>query len=309
MGSDRKFWLEIRNDENVDKFGEELYSERETAGMGGRPSYAELRRVWPGDVVFHYQMKAIRGFSMVSSFPDDDGEAVRVEVTGYTGLKDPVTLEAIRNQVEAISDIRQELEESGEGRGFPFQIDHFGTSRAKINGPRSTYFAIFPEKLIDVIPGLSREFDGDLSNDREELIEQLDSNSNPPRDSDPDRRKAVELYAEQCAIEFYEGEGFELVDRPGKPFDLLLVRRGEELHVEVKGSSTAVDCVFLTKNEIAHAGGSGYDTDLYVVDQIDVILADGEYRCFGGRERCWKDWCPERDSLTALQFSYKLPDL
>lgn len=53
-------------------------------------------------------------------------------------------------------------------------------------------------------------------------------------------------------MEHYHDQGYELTE-VGKPYDLRALKDGDELHVEVKGSSQPADDVELTINEVRHA--------------------------------------------------------
>lgn len=78
------------------------------------------------------------------------------------------------------------------------------------------------------------------------------------------------------------------------------------MHVEVKGSSVAVESILLTRNEVTHA--SEHVTTLVVVDQIEVRLGvSGDYECNAGHLRRWDSWVPQQEALTALQHAYVLP--
>lgn len=303
-----KIWMEIRGRGNDANFGEELYAERGTQGLQERVSYNQLVKAHPGDVVLHWQEGAFWGVSTVVSKLEDDGDKVRVRTGNYSAFSSPVGLSSVRGDLKNIRKVQDDLEAVGNGKYFPFQINHRGTEEEQLHGPMSWYFVAFPEELVYAIDELRTKVRLVHSLDYGDLLDEVDSGDNPPRETNPDRRKAVELWAEKCAILHYEDQGYQLEDRPGRPYDLKFTLGAEELHVEVKGSSTRVDSVFLTKNEIGHASGKGYRTSLYVVDDIRVSSLESGYETSGGRERFWEDWSPESKSLTALQFAYKLPD-
>lgn len=124
--------------------------------------------------------------------------------------------------------------------------------------------------------------------------------------TDAEARVAVELHAVRIARTHYEGLGFE-VTVLGKPYDLRCVRLGEELHVEVKGSTTAPSSVILTRNEVEHAGQ--HRTDLVVVSGIKLLRPNGApVEATGGKLRVIPSWRPEQERLKPIQYEYELPD-
>lgn len=131
------------------------------------------------------------------------------------------------------------------------------------------------------------------------------------RQADPQLRKATEDYAMAHAVRYYREErnAFEIVEK-GKPYDLqVFFPNGEELHVEVKGTTTdGAVTVELTTNEVAHARDKGNVTDLFVLDNIAYSKDDAEaYILTGGVQRVWRDWQPQDKDLDAIKFRYWLP--
>jgi hypothetical protein len=125
------------------------------------------------------------------------------------------------------------------------------------------------------------------------------------RFADAEMRVAVESHAVKLASDYYREQGYEVTE-VGKPYDLLAVKGGEELHVEVKGSTMSVDDVELTINEVRHA--REISTDLYVVDHIRLErLNDGTILTSGGRIRHWPNWAPADASLSPTRYRYQLP--
>ncbi|SFS73109.1 DUF3883 domain-containing protein [Streptomyces sp. ok210] len=122
--------------------------------------------------------------------------------------------------------------------------------------------------------------------------------------SDPKKRKAVEMHAEDWAVRLYESEGWD-VERIGKPYDLRCTRKsGEERRVEVKGTTGAPTSVELTINEIEHARAVENTVDLFVVSDIKVTP---EYVASGGVPLHLKDWEPSEEDLRPRKFEYRLP--
>lgn len=120
-------------------------------------------------------------------------------------------------------------------------------------------------------------------------------------------RAAIEQHAVGWAMNHYRGLGYEVQDVGSvESYDMRAIRGGDELHVEVKGSISAIDYVQLTVNEVEHARGER--TDLVVVDQIQwERLADDTIRTSGGDFRLWPNWQPADTDLRPDRFRYRLP--
>lgn len=127
---------------------------------------------------------------------------------------------------------------------------------------------------------------------------------------DPLIRRAIELYAEDHAVNYFESEGFS-VDRIGhlhRGFDLEARHPVHgEIHIEVKGTRTYGEEVVLTPNEVRHnlnMEDCSANHALYLVSQIN-ISETGE--CFDGRAICIMPWRIEKASLTPTQYAYRIP--
>ena len=189
-------------------------------------------------------------------------------------------------------------------------LDQVHAEVEHLHGAAVTYFAAVPPGLVDAVPLLSAQFEMAKLDLRERDREEPDPDvplGSARSQADPLLRRAVEVHAEDVAIEVLKAEGYSDIVRVGKPYDLRALRiDGEELHVEVKGSVLHVDSVILTPNEVRHA--DDHVTSLIVVDEIEVTIGDGgSYDCSGGRVRRWDRWSPAPEALTPSQYVYELP--
>ncbi|MET7539630.1 DUF3883 domain-containing protein [Streptomyces sp. NPDC005507] len=125
--------------------------------------------------------------------------------------------------------------------------------------------------------------------------------------SDPKKRKAIELHAENHAVAHYEKNGWT-VERLGKPYDLHCTRGTEERHVEVKGTTGAATSVELTINEVLHARDKDNTVDLYVVSDIKVDTLTDPYTASGNKVTLFTDWEPAEEDLRPRKYEYRLPD-
>lgn len=125
---------------------------------------------------------------------------------------------------------------------------------------------------------------------------------------DPKKRECIEKYAVERAIKHYENLKFSIEER-GKPFDLLCIKDSLVLHVEVKGTTGSGETVTLTKNEVNDARDGGWQSDLFIAYQIDLIQVDGEWVASGGEIKHLEKWAPDDRDLTATEYEYRVPKL
>lgn len=119
-------------------------------------------------------------------------------------------------------------------------------------------------------------------------------------------RVAIEKHAVSAAMAHYRSLGAVEMIEVGKPYDLRMTLDGRETHVEVKGSSRALDAVTLTRNEVTHAR-TVPGTQLFVVDSIEIATDQaGLVATSGGRIRVWHDWVPSDESLDATVYQHTL---
>ena len=110
-----------------------------------------------------------------------------------------------------------------------------------------------------------------------------------------------------AARRYYEKQWHvENVHRTAGVLDLHLVHRisGEELRVEVKGSSAEADTVEVTRWEVERSRKEA--CELFVVDKIeyqDTGHEADDYLCWGGRCRRG-NWCADDKDLTAKTYDY-----
>ncbi|MFY1680341.1 MrcB family domain-containing protein [Micromonospora sp. WMMD730] len=132
------------------------------------------------------------------------------------------------------------------------------------------------------------------------------------RQLDPATRRAIEVYAEDCAIHELEQAGWK-VGRVGhlhRGYDLECTRPdGAALHVEVKGTQTRGEEVTLTPGEVRH----NQDQEkcpaahgLYVVSEIQVQPGDPVV-CSAGRPQFTTPWLIDAADLVPREYSYRVP--
>ena len=130
-----------------------------------------------------------------------------------------------------------------------------------------------------------------------------------PREHDEKRNKAVELRAMEVAARCYREQGWKVEDVSAtESYDLRCTRDGDELHVEVKGTTGAGAVVTLTPNEVEHARERR--TALFVLSHIEVSYTDGgEPTASGGRECVLDPWDIDGEGeLRPSEYRYRLPD-
>jgi hypothetical protein len=121
------------------------------------------------------------------------------------------------------------------------------------------------------------------------------------------QNRAVERRAMVIAQEHYETSGWTAEDVSAtSSYDMLCSRSGDELLVEVKGTSgRSLDEVVLTRNEVALARRSV--VDLAVVTGIRLAGPPNRPRASGGELTIFEAFTPNDRDLTPLTFAYRLP--
>lgn len=304
-GRQPQTWMEIRRPSNTENLGQELHASREKSDGSRKPAFDRVLSVIPGDRVLHWWHRSIVGVSIVAELPFESNDAAVALLRDFVRFDSPVTLDDLRQQEDAVIGAFQETRDDPRWSQFPFQVYNAETDAPTLHGAQQQYFVGVPPELIDAVIGLRARLNA--AGDVVDLnpAEMAPAEVRPAFEADPERRRAVEVHAEDVVIQELMRDGFTDIERVGKPYDLRAIRADAELHVEVKGSSIRADAVVLTRNEVTHA--ADHSTSLFVVDEIDVRLGESGYHCSGGRIRRWDTWEPSSEDLQPLQYSYVLP--
>lgn len=127
------------------------------------------------------------------------------------------------------------------------------------------------------------------------------------RQSDPARRKCVELHAMEHAIEHYRALGYSVTDTSAsQPYDLECSIKSNLRRVEVKGTQGSGDSVIVTIGEVLAARHKGVPTDLYVLHAIRLTDDGGIWKASGGILRKIEGWHPIDEHLFPTQYEYKV---
>ena len=117
-------------------------------------------------------------------------------------------------------------------------------------------------------------------------------------------RKTVENYAMKQAIEYYKNIGYQIHDVSlTSSYDLHCTNGDFILLVEVKGTQSQGNKVFLTKNEVINAKENKGNVSLYVLHSIQ-INEQGE--ATGGIERIINPWDIDNGALKPLVYEYEI---
>lgn len=121
-------------------------------------------------------------------------------------------------------------------------------------------------------------------------------------------RRAIERHAQRMAEEHFISRGFAVSDvSKGNPYDLRCERSGEEVRVEVKGTTGEGETVFLTRNEVEHARANRHRMALAVVRRVEVESRNGVVTTRGGELRVIWPWDVDLGVLTPMQFQLHVP--
>lgn len=125
---------------------------------------------------------------------------------------------------------------------------------------------------------------------------------------DQETKIAVELRAMKVATEYYEKQGYEVVDTSAnEPYDLLCAKNSALLKVEVKGTTGQGKQVYVTANEVKEARLSGVLTNLFIVYEIELDKSGDKVSAIGGKIREVAGWNPLDEDLIPTEYRYLLP--
>jgi hypothetical protein len=112
------------------------------------------------------------------------------------------------------------------------------------------------------------------------------------------------------AIGYFTARGWRVEDVSAtSSYDLHCTREdGEELRVEVKGTTGDGSQVLLTPNEVEHAREQFPHVALFVVAAVEVSAASGsDPVATGGAEQVWLPWAIDEGRLIPVGFAYSVP--
>lgn len=126
------------------------------------------------------------------------------------------------------------------------------------------------------------------------------------RQSDPKKRKAVELRAMEVAMQHYSDLGYAITDTSANnPYDLECTKEKELIRVEVKGLAGALGSVEVTIGEVLSARSTDFRTDLFVVYSISLKeKGKSDFVGEGGQTHVETRWEPSDEDLEAVRFRY-----
>jgi hypothetical protein len=125
-----------------------------------------------------------------------------------------------------------------------------------------------------------------------------------------DERKALEDYSVGRATAHFEADGWSVEDVGAKkPYDLLLTRGDERLHVEVKGTTSQGAQVILTRAEVEKQREFAPHNALVVVHSIELDRTVSPPKAKGGVLHCTSPWEIREQHLKVVSYVYHHPDL
>jgi hypothetical protein len=122
-------------------------------------------------------------------------------------------------------------------------------------------------------------------------------------------RQAIEQHAMQAAKIYFEEQGWAVTDVSATcSYDLVCKRNnGEELHVEVKGTTSDGQQILLTRNEVEHARYRYPHVALFVLANIKIEkTSTGGIRPGDGERHLLEPWNVDDGMLTPLAYAYKI---
>lgn len=136
-------------------------------------------------------------------------------------------------------------------------------------------------------------------------------NSGQGRLADVKKKKAIEIHAMQVAEAYYQAEGYEVIDTSSNcPYDLECFKGEKFRRVEVKGTMSNGESVYVTSGEVIDANADKCETDLFIVSKIvvGVIGSSGEYITSKGTTKLITNWKPKPENLEPTMYKFSVQE-
>ena len=121
--------------------------------------------------------------------------------------------------------------------------------------------------------------------------------------------KAVERRAVDLAVSYFKStNNWKSIKDTGdkESYDLLLTNKSKKMYVEVKGTQSSGDKVFLSKNEVIVQKKFYPNNALVIVSGIKLEKGE-EPKASGGNIKVISPWKIMNNHLTAMAFEYEVP--
>ena len=124
-----------------------------------------------------------------------------------------------------------------------------------------------------------------------------------------EERHTIEIHAMTRAEEYLVAEGFEVRDvSRTHSYDFIAEKDGEELIIEVKGTTSQLGSIVLTANEV-DAHREHYPLNmLIIVHSIDLDRSGRKSAASGGSIKVIRPWQPIEENLKPLSYQYTVEE-
>lgn len=120
-------------------------------------------------------------------------------------------------------------------------------------------------------------------------------------------RIAIERRAVDVVTKHYLSQGWQVEDTGAtESYDLVATRVGEQLIIEVKGTTSTGEYVILTRNEVRVNRAMHPNNALAIVSEIELTRGEEPFAA-GGRLNITSPWEINDGSLEPIQFVYSTP--
>jgi hypothetical protein len=119
-------------------------------------------------------------------------------------------------------------------------------------------------------------------------------------------RRAIEERSVLLATEYFEAQGWTVKDvGASKPYDLHLTRGDENLHVEVKGTTSDGSQIILTRAEVEWQRKFAPANALVIVHSIELDRTAEPVTAIGGTLHCISPWTIDGETLTVISYIHR----
>jgi hypothetical protein len=312
----RYWWVNQNKTHEQEQTGGYLWSPKTNSKDAYNQFYENMKHVTPGDLVFCYWDGSLQAYGIVESPCYEAPRPMEFGAAGRSWSENGHKVNVVFRPIDPPLVPKAHFDTIGPLLPEKYSPLHRSTG----SGLQSVYLAELPESLGLLLLSLTKQSEDAADNQREAVAAPEISAARAVLEEvagrrslgqgyglSPAQRKAVEDRAMDVARKYYEEADWIVEDvHKTRSYDLICRRAGQELHVEVKGTTGLGEKILLPKNEVAHAQQQYPNVALFVVYGIKLSAQD-QPAAAGGTVLLLYPWNINEGQLEALAFSYALP--
>jgi|694.fasta_scaffold12389_14 hypothetical protein len=172
---------------------------------------------------------------------------------------------------------------------------------------KKSWFRKIAKSLSEKLPNTGRKTNSRFSSKEEKsaaYASETEYSKGQGFQLDTKLRKAIEDHAMKEATNYFELLGYDVANVSARrPYDLQCVKGKTHLYVEVKGTQSTGESVFLTAGEVRFAVKHASNMALFILHSVQV---DSSSNVSGGVRDIRIPWIVNEEDLAALSYKYQV---